>query len=299
MVRESPKKAKTQSAQIRATSMKEVKEENHRLARMKCGLLAETTDIKNARNDPTLAYVYEPIHKTVKDIKEMYLKEKQEEQFKLTSKPHRDDVARLNEREDEVFAKLYSDQDRFCLTKLKEKRKKENFDYNLHTFSRKHIGVHGQELPQFSQSEENKEFWKYREGYVGNPKVNSQVEYKENNKFWKQKEELLVNDHKDYIEPPGKKLPKQIEKKEELIIKINNLNHYEDFDPDNPKPLDFDNPKYHAYRWTSLVHQFNPTKFKKGRYFDNLKEINLTASEEKDLYNSMKSPEYQSHYMKK
>jgi hypothetical protein len=295
MVREPPKKA--QSANMR-TSMKDIKEETKKLARVKCGLAGDTTDIKSSRNDPTLAYVYDPIHKTQKDIKEMYLREKQDVQSKLTSKVHKDDVDRLNEREDEVFAKLYSDQDRFCLTKLKEKRRKENFDYNLHTFSRKHIGVHGHELPKFSEDEEHKEFWKYRDGYVDNPKINSQVEYKETNKFWKKQEEMLVDEHKDYIEPPGKKLPKVIERKEELIIKVNSLNHFKGFDPDNPTPIDLEKPSGHVYRWTALEHQFNPLKFKKGRYFDNLKEISLTASEEKDLYNSMKSPEYQSNYMR-
>jgi hypothetical protein len=296
MVREPPKKV--QSANTR-TSMKDIKEENKRLARIKCGLSSETKDIKISKNAPTLAYVYDPVHKTQNDLKEMYLREKQDVQLKLTSKVHKDDVDRLNEREDEVFAKLYSDQDRFCLSKLKEKRRKENFDDNLNKFSRRHIGVHGHELPKFSESEENKEFWKHRDGYVDNPKFNSQVEYKELNKFWKNPEGMLIDEHKDYIEPVGKKLPKVIEKREELIIKVNTLNHFKDFDPNNPTPLDLANPKGHVYRWTALEHQFNPMKFKKGRYFDNLKELSLTASEEKDLYNSMKSPEYQSYYMKK
>lgn len=59
---------------------------------------------------------------------------------------------------------------------------------------------------------------------------------------------------------------------------MNNLNHYKDFDPNNPKPIDLENPpKNHIYkyykpnvRWTTLVHQFAPSKFNKGRYFDSL-----------------------------
>jgi hypothetical protein len=204
---------------------------------LKCGLSEEVTDLKNYK-DPTLAYVYDPPFRTKSDLREKLHRENLEQQRILNSRVHIDEVARLNEREDEVFALLYSDQDRFCLTKLKNQRKKENLEYNLNTFSRKTIGVHGHELPKFSENEENKEYWKNKEGYVENPKINSLVELKENIKYWKKPEDLLLKDHKDYIEEPGKKIEKTHKvKDEDLIIKVNKINIFKDFDPNKPREI--------------------------------------------------------------
>jgi hypothetical protein len=196
-------------------------------------------DIKNKNNDPTLEYVYDPPRKTRHDLKEKLFKEKAEQQNNLINKNHKDDIARLNEREDEVFALLYSDQDRFTLTKLKNQRRKENLEYNLHKFSRKTIGVHGHELPKFAESEENKEFWKNHEGYLENPTFNSLVELKEQRKYWKKPETLLIEEHREYIPLEGKKLEKKLRKSDDnIILKVNNLNHFKNFDPENPTPID-------------------------------------------------------------
>ena len=81
--------------------------------------------------------------------------------------------------------------------KLQDKKRKELFEYNEKTFSNHPIGVHGHELPKFSENEAKKEFWKFREGYCENPKFKSQVELLENNKFWKKPEELLLSEHRD------------------------------------------------------------------------------------------------------
>ncbi len=61
----------------------------------------------------------------------------------------------------------------------------------------------------------------------------------------------MLSDHIENASKPDpfKKVHKSKAKKEDLIIKVNNLNHFKDFDPNNPKPVDLDNPpKNHIYK---------------------------------------------------
>lgn len=82
-----------------------------------------------------------------------------------------------------------------------------------------------------------------------NPGLNSHVLYKEKIKYWKKSEELLLNDHIINSVKAIKKTHKPKETKSDLIIKVNNLNHFKGFDPKNPKPIDLDNPpRNHIYK---------------------------------------------------
>jgi len=169
----------------------------------------------------------------------------------MKNNEYKDEIQRLNEREDEIFAQLYSNEARYTYNVLKERRKKENLDYNLKTFSKQTIGVHGHELPKFSGNEELKEYWKYKDGFVENPEVNSMTLLHEKKKYWKKTEELLINEHHEEILEPIDKDRKRVYKKQEkdLIIKINKLNHFKDYDPDNPKPIDIDEAhRNHIYK---------------------------------------------------
>jgi len=112
---------------------------------------------------------------------------------------------------------------------------------------------------------------------------------KEQKKYWKKKEELLLSDHIVSPSRPNvfKKTHKPKEKRDELIVKVNKLNHFKDFDPDNPKPIDLDNPpRNHIYKWTTLVNQFAPSKFNKGRYFDALPKEAPRQSDFVPMYSS-------------
>lgn len=253
------------------SSIKQIKENNNKIAREKIGL-SEKSDIKVTDKDPGLNYVYDPECKTKSDIKERMKKENFELSKKILSRKHMTDVERLNYREDEIFDMAYYHGERKTLNKLKEERKKEMCEYNMKVFSNQTIGVHGHELPKFSESE-FKEFWKYNEGWVENPEYQSRVEMLENKKYWKKNEDLLIKDFKEEIPDPDefKKTHIPIEKNSDLIIKVNNLNHFKNFDPDNPQPIDIENVKRnHIYKWTTLVNQFSKQNFKNGRYFDNL-----------------------------
>ena len=284
------------------TSMQQIKDDLNKKARVKCGLEQEVYDVRDRKNHPGLEYIYNPKYKTLKDLKEFYRKENLEESKKLTNKKFKSDIERLEERENEIFSKLYSEKEGKTYSQIKQEARKKINEYNIKTFSNETIGVHGHELPKFAESEKYKEFWKFKDGYCENPKYKSQVEYLESIKYYKPPgEELLLNEHRE--EEPYWKDPFKIvhvleakNKKENLITKVNNINIFKDFDPNNPKPIDYANKRQHIYRWTTLVNQFAPNKFKKGRYFDSLfpgffseymnkNKLDTTSTDKKDLIN--------------
>lgn len=237
------------------TSTQQKNDELHKIARIKCGLKEneEDIDVKRRNKEISLNYIESPMYKTGADLKNENRKEIMQQLNKSINPNHKDEIMRLKEREDEIFALMYNNnEERISLTKLKEQRRKEKINYNLKTFSRRTIGVHGHELPKFSESENMKEYWKYRDGYVENPKINSHILYKENVKYWKKPEELLINEHQEEaLKSEIVKGDVLIEKKDNLIIKVNKLNHFKDlgFDPENPKPINIDEiPKNHIYK---------------------------------------------------
>ena len=275
------------------TSISQIKDEMHKNARIKCGLEPIESDIKDTKHDPTLEYVYNPKHKTQKDLIDEIKRENLEEGKKLMNVNFKNEVERLNEREDEIFAKMYSNEDRKTFTKIKEQRRKETNDYNIKTFSKQTIGVHGHELPKFSENEKMKEWWKLKDDYVEKPLYQSWNEFTEKKKYYKPPgEDLLLNEHRDE-EPnwrdPFKReyhpIPK-VDKSDNLIIKVNNLNLWKDFDPDHPTPIDFSEKKpQHIYKWSTLVNQFAPNKFKRGRFFDSINQEKGNVDNKGDLDN--------------
>ena len=254
------------------SSINDIRDELHKEARKKVGLNENESDIKNYDLSPTLKYVYSPKHKTKGDIKKDLIKESQEISKILNSRKHLNEIERLKQREDEIFNKLFQSEEGFTLTKLKEQHRLELNKYNLKTFAHRPRGVHGHELPKFSANENTKEFWKLREGYVENPKHKSQLEYLQEIKYWKKPEELLLSEHRDYIEPKREKraftLPNKI--KDDITPNINQINFYKGFDPSYVKPIDYKVRSVHRYRWTSLMDKFLSGKFKSGRLFEAL-----------------------------
>lgn len=258
------------------SSMQELKQLQHREARIKAGLLEFEKDIKITNKDPTLKYVQNPVHKTARDFQAELHQENMKQLKKLNANDYLNDIERLNRREDEVFAKLYSNEDRMTFRKIQEARKKELLDFNFKTFAQQPIGVHGQELPKFSEDEKMKEFWKYKEGYCENPKMNSYIEFNENIKYWKKPEDMILCEHRDQTPQPDDFKKNHVWnrpeiKEDKLIIKVNHVNFYKDFDPSVRRPLDMEkSSKNHIYRWSTLSAQFAPQKFRKGRLFDSL-----------------------------
>ena len=285
------------------TSMNQIRAEKRKLQRIKCGLDPIVSDNRNnVINPPTLDYIYNPKHKTKKEIDDDHHKENYSESKKLSMRKHKTDIERLNEREDEIFANLYSTEERKTYTKIKEKNRKEANEYNIKTFSKQTLGVHGHDLPQFSKNEKLKYFWKNKEDYCENPKYQSQREYLESIKYYKPPgEDLYLNEHRDespkWIDPFKKEhYPLEKKKEKNLITNLNEINIFHNFDPAVVKELDYNPKQKHIVRWTSVVHQFAPNKFKKGRFFDSLPESKENKNDERDLFADLKG--FMSNYMK-
>jgi hypothetical protein len=69
-------------------------------------------------------------------------------------------MQRLYDRETCFLRLNYKDSEGHTKRKLDEERKKDLLDYNLKTFGRVVVGVHGMELPKFTEEEKTKEWWK-------------------------------------------------------------------------------------------------------------------------------------------
>ena len=251
-------------------SINEIKDKLHRDARIKAGLSEKESDIKITDKDPTLAYIYSPKHKAKGDIRKDLLQESKDISNILTSRKHLNDTERLKIREDEIFDKLYHKEDGFTYTKLKEQRRLKQNEYNLKTFADHPKGVHGHELPKFSANENTKEFWKFQDGYVENPKHKSQFEYLQEIKYWKKPEELLLSEHREYEPEKIKRNFTMPNKKDNIMPNVNKINFYEGFDPYYVKPIEYKIKSDHNYRWSSLVSKFSSGKFRTGRLFDAL-----------------------------
>lgn len=79
------------------------------------------------------------------------------EEFKKTEAKqgkHINGMMRLKEREDCYLRAAYKDQEGRTKRMMDEERKKEMLDYNMKTFGKISIGVHGKELPKYSDDEE-------------------------------------------------------------------------------------------------------------------------------------------------
>ena len=285
------------------TSVNQIKAEKDRNHRIKAGLNPEPTDNRNnTKNPPSLEYIYNPKHKTKGEIDDDFHKENFSESKKLSLKKHKSDVERLNEREDEIFANLYSTEERKTYSKIKEKSRKEANEYNIKTFSKQTLGVHGHDLPQFSENEKLKYFWKNKDDYCENPKYKSQREYLESIKYFKPPgEDLYLNEHREesprWIDPFKKEhYPIQKKNEKEIITDLNKINIFKGFDPSVVKKFEYDPKNKHVYRWTTLVNQFAPNKFKKGRFFDSLPEDKGNKNDEKEIFSNFQG--FMSNYMK-
>ena len=275
-------------------SINEIRAELKKQNRMNCGLSPEMTDNRNnILKPPSLAYIYSPNHKTKEDIDNERHKENILESIKIASTKHKSDIERLNEREDEIFSNLYSINSRKTFTEIKEQRKKIENDYNIKTFSKQTLGVHGHELPKFSENEKLKYFWKNKTNYCENPKYKSQRKYLESIKYYKPPgEELYLNEKCEeetkWIDPFKKEYhPISEIKKKDLITNLNEINIFNNFDPKVNKEIEYNPKSKHTYRWSTNVYKFAPNKFKKGRYFEVLPEKRGNLSEDKDTFDNI------------
>ena len=127
------------------TSMQQIKDDLNKKARVKCGLEKDTYDVRDRKKHPGLDYVYDPKFKTNNDLKNFYRNENLEESKKIAKIKFKNDIERLEEREDEIFSKLYQEKEGKTYSKIREEERKKINEYNIKTFSNETIGVHGHE----------------------------------------------------------------------------------------------------------------------------------------------------------
>ena len=260
------------------------KEKINKQARLRASLSELPYDIKNIKI-PSLKYIKNPSHKTYEDVLNDFKEENLKLEKDLYSKKFINNVERLNMREDEIFSRFYNKGIKGkTYEDIKQNNLKKILEYNLNTFSQRPIGIHRHKLPKFSENEEKNDFWKFNENYCENPKFSSQIEYLENNKFWKKKENLLINEHqKDdvsielgkFYDPYNRDyFPKKNNKVDEkdLIINLNKINIFKNFDPNVIKKFNYKYKPYHILRWSCLMNKFNPNKLKGKRFFDSFEK---------------------------
>lgn len=88
---------------------------------------------------------------------------------------HQDGQARIIAREDCNLRKLSIQAPSIkTIAEIREKRRADMIMENVSKFGEQTIGIHGQELPKYSELEDSKEWWKYAQNKEA-PKVQSRV----------------------------------------------------------------------------------------------------------------------------
>ncbi len=135
-------------------------------------------------------------------------------------------------------------------------------EYNMKTFGNVAIGIHGKELPKFSQTQNLQEYWKQAKDYADNPGVSSRLELKQSHKYWAKPDQLLISSVHENMGPvdPFKVTHCPKEAKHEICQKVNEINCFKHEAQElAPGPA---TGSGHT-RWTEVVHHFAP---KRGAY---------------------------------
>ena len=113
-----------------------------------------------------------------------------------------DAKARLEEREGCFLRKTYKPEG--VTGRVKAMIDKERKDMVIENLTKKYgtvtIGIHGQELPKYSEKDETKEFWKNNKDYRENPTNNSLTYMKQSVKYWAQDDKMKLADVSDDLQ---------------------------------------------------------------------------------------------------
>lgn len=97
---------------------------------------------------------------------------------------------------------------------------------NTQKFGEQTIGIHGQELPLYSKTDESKHWWKYFPR--GDPKVTSLVQLKQNTKYWADDDQMLLSDVKPEAGPQDPFKVNRVQKPQPRGVsdKVTRCNHW-------------------------------------------------------------------------
>jgi hypothetical protein len=76
---------------------------------------------------------------------------------------------------------------------IDERRKQELIEDMTKKFGKVTVGVHGMELPQFSENGESKQYWKYLP-HDAEPRFQSRLQLKQSQKYWAVNDKMLLAD---------------------------------------------------------------------------------------------------------
>ena len=157
----------------------------------------------------------------------------------------------------------------------------------MKTFGKVSIGVHGKELPKFSESQSNKEWWKTKSGYSEQPLYKSHKLLKQDQKFWAKNDEMYLADTMSEMAPtdPFKTIYQKKVRKQEVIEKVTHI-HFNKPNEDEEILAHHEGPgvkRVHNYRWTTVENQYAR---KKKRLFDELPTAQPTRADVMPLFSS-------------
>jgi hypothetical protein len=97
---------------------------------------------------------------------------------------------RMNERENCMLRKSYNPVQGKVLGDITQKRRKEMVEEMVSKFGEQVIGIHGQELPKYSETEASKKYWEQGQP---SPKIQCLHRLKQERKWWAPPEEMYLN----------------------------------------------------------------------------------------------------------
>lgn len=105
-------------------------------------------------------------------------------------------------------------------------------DYNMKTFGNVAIGIHGKELPKYSEDETKKEWWKIRDNYNSNPSNVSCYKLRQTHNYWAKGDPIRESDVNEFPPPPDPFKTSYVarETKDGIPEKINTVNPFKKFD---------------------------------------------------------------------
>ena len=108
---------------------------------------------------------------------------------------HKDSYGRMNDRED-CALRMLSDMPPSNQTRqgVVQKRKAEMVAENTSKFGSVTIGIHGGELPKFSNDNTSKQWWRYQHAVKEDPKIQSRVLLKQTQQYWAKNDLNLLSD---------------------------------------------------------------------------------------------------------
>lgn len=139
---------------------------------------------------------------------------------------HQDARARIDGREN-CHLRLQAEKPvGLTMGDVTNRRKKELINDMLSKFGNVTVGIHGQELPKFAETEDSKYWWKLKNNKP-TPTNQSLAQYKQNMKYWARDDQILLADVNTEPAPIDQFKVEHVPQKKKLDIpdKVNHVMH--------------------------------------------------------------------------